>query len=303
MRYIFLLFVLLTTTRTLAQQPLLDIYPLENIGLNPAFTGSRGYFNLSGVLGNQLNGTFRPAQVSQVLTADALLINEKSGFSFQGFNSTAATFVNSGIKLNYARVIDFETFQVRAGASLGGRFRTFFNGNFDNRQFIDPLVGLGILVNTDDFYVGASSPAILLKGIALDPRMNPLILSFGIVKGNSNLLAHLSGHLFRGTKATSTSPFGAHLAAKIWFQERLALGVTAQADDSPLENNTVKFKPIFLAELRVTEGVRIGASYDTKPLSLYRLSSGTIQDIGLFQVFFRYEGVKNGLKKNVFEYH
>ena len=83
MRYIFLLFVLLTTTRTLAQQPLLDIYPLENIGLNPAFTGSRGYFNLSGVLGNQLNGTFRPAQVSQVLTADALLINEKSGFSFQ----------------------------------------------------------------------------------------------------------------------------------------------------------------------------------------------------------------------------
>ncbi|MFN3782617.1 MAG: type IX secretion system membrane protein PorP/SprF [Spirosomataceae bacterium] len=303
MRYIFLFLVYITTTRALAQQPLLDIYPLENIGLNPAFTGSRGYFNLSGVLGNQLNGTFRPAQVSQVLTADALLINEKSGISFQGFNSSAATFVNSGIKVNYARVIDFEGFQVRAGASVGGRFRTFFNGNFDNRQFIDPIVGFGILVNTDDFYVGASSPAILVKGIALDPRMNPFILSFAAVKGNSNLLAHVSGHLFRGTNARSTSPFGAHITTKIWFQERFAVGLSAQADDSPLDNTTVKFKPIFLAELRVTEGVRLGASYDAKPLSLYRLSTGIVQNVGLFQVFFRYEGVKNGVKKNVFEYH
>lgn len=302
MRYIYLLSLYLLTLNAVAQQPLLDIYPLENMGLNPAFSGARGYFNLSGILGNQLNGTVRPAQVSQVITADALLVNGKGGVSFQGFNSSAATFVNSGIKVNYAHLIEIEGLQLRVGASVGGRFRTFFNGNFDNRQFIDPLVGLGIVVNTDNFYAGASSPAILVKGIALDPRMNPFILSFGTVQGNESILAHISGHLFRGG-ASSSSPFGAHLATKVWFQERFALGGALQADDSPLDNNSLMFKPIFLTELRVTEGVRLGLSYDSKPLSLYRLSSGVVQNVGLFQVFFRYEGVKNEVKKKIFEYH
>lgn len=303
MRYIYLLSLYLTTLKAVAQQPLLDIYPLENMGLNPAFSGTRGYFNLSGILGNQLNGTVRPAQVSQVITADALLSNGKGGISFQGFNSTAATFVNSGIKVNYAHLVELDGIQLRAGVSVGGRFRTFFNGNFDNRQFIDPVVGLGILMNTDNFYVGASSPAVLLRGIPLDPRMNPFIASFATVQGNSALLAHISGHFFRGVSSSSSSSFGVHLATKFWFQERFALGVVAQADDSPVDENTVTFKPILLSELRVTEGVRLGISYDSKPLSLYRLSSGTVQNIGLFQVFFRYEGVKNEPKKKIFEYH
>ncbi len=90
------------------------------MAVNPAFTGVRGNFGVTGLLGQQFNGTIYPNQVSQVIVLDGKVgQQQKSAIGFQGFRSTVTGFTNSGLSLTYARHINLDNVQLNVGMNFG----------------------------------------------------------------------------------------------------------------------------------------------------------------------------------------
>ncbi|MFN4085904.1 MAG: type IX secretion system membrane protein PorP/SprF [Spirosomataceae bacterium] len=284
-----------------AQQPLYDAYGFNPLALNPAFAGAKGYFNLNAVLFNQLNGTIRPNQIGQVLSAEGTLANGRTGWGFQGFNTNLANFPSSGLTLGAAHSWNLANgWQVRAGVQGVGRFRTFFNSGFDNRRVVDPSFGLGGMLVRDHFMIGLSKPSIGRRQPLFDPRIHPTILQIGyLLKSGDSNAWYVGGTYWRGEKG-SISPQAVHVDTKFWIGNRLGLGGSVRYEQN--EALAQPWKMVGWGEFRVSEGIRLGVAYDPRPQSVYPQNFQTPNTPGQFQIFFRYEGAKAGNQTTIFDF-
>lgn len=283
-----------------AQQPVLDAYGFSPIALNPALAGAKGYFNLNAVLFNQLNGTFRPNQVGQVLSAEGVFANGKTGYGLQGFNSSLANFPSSGITLGGSHGFSLpNAWQLRAGVQVVGRFRPFFNSGFDNRRVLDPSIGVGALLSRENAFLGISKPSLGRRQPLFDPRVHPLIAHVGYLVDLGEQKWYLSAVYLRG-ESGSTSQQGIHLDTKFWIGDRLGLGGSVRNEQN--ESSKTPWKFVGWGEFRVSEGIRLGLSYDPRPQSLYPANFQVANTPGQIQLFFRYEGFKSGVQTSIFDF-
>lgn len=283
-----------------AQQPLLDAYGFNPLALNPAMAGAKGYFNLNAVLFNQLNGTFRPNQVGQVLSAEGVFANGRTGYGLQGFNSSLANFPSSGLTIGGSHGFHLpNAWQLRAGIQLVGRFRPFFNSGFDNRRVLDPSIGAGVMLSRENAFFGISKPSIGRQQPLFDPRVHPLIVHGGYLAPLGEQKWYVGAVFLRG-EAGSTSKQGFHLDTKLWIGERLGLGGSIRHEQN--ESATTAWKAVGWGEFRISQGIRLGIAYDPRPQSLYPVNFQVPNTPGQFQIFFRYEGLKAGNQTTVFDF-
>ena len=87
---------------TIAQDILYNNSNFNLLALNPAFAGARKEFSLTGLFGNQFNGTVTPQQVSQVLSLDGQTGNHNNGLGLQAFNNGLANQNQQGVLIDYA---------------------------------------------------------------------------------------------------------------------------------------------------------------------------------------------------------
>lgn len=281
-----------------AQTILEDQFQFNFLAINPAFAGARETFSMNAMLGNQFNGTLRPQQIYQLFSTDGAIQQGRGGLGLQAFNSNSAGFNNSGVKVDYAyRKKIGDLFSVALGADAGFIYQPTILAGLGLKQMY-PYAGLGGLLNAERFYVSVSKPVAFIKDEGLYNSKKPFYTMLGLSLGEYDGTMFNISALIETNKTVGN---GFHLNGKAWFGRKFGLGVSYRSQD--VGGGRVN-KVIPMAEFQVSDAIRLGASYDSKPPT-YQTPNSTsnFKQNGILQIYFRYEGHGDERSTNRLKYY
>jgi type IX secretion system PorP/SprF family membrane protein len=284
-----ILLYFLAITTALAQVGLEDQYQFNMLSLNPAFTGERGNFGVSGLLGQQFNGTFRPNQISQLISMDGKLGEGKSAIGFQGFRSNITGFTNNGMALSYNYLLPLnDNLRINFGISGGFMISPNFIGNVDILQRFNPFGGPGMALFSKAAFLGVAAPTLLGNTDVYSTLNKNIKISGGYRFGNyENIGVNLSGLASLATRSADASAYDVNL--KIWLGNKIGLGGSYRT-----QSKLSKIIPSL--QMRASETSTIGLSYDAQPLLFTNRNTGSISPQGVFQLLYRYDVFDSGEK-------
>jgi len=268
-------------------EPMYSQYMYNMLGVNPAYAGSREVLGLNFFQRNQWSG-LRGAPKTTSLNLDQSINDGKIGLGIQMFSdqlgvedaSGVNAFLSSRIKVSDNGILS-------AGLSVG-----FMNYQFnsldvlnrirtDDNVFVtvipsqwNPSVGFGLYYNTDQFYVGVSSPSLLKSRLA---KYENFIS--GIQKTDDFHLFTTMGYVIKineevnlkpstMVKMVSGAPIEFDLNTNVWLKDILGLGISYRTGDAV----------IGMAEIQTSPNLRFGYAYDMpfSPLKAYTRGSHEI---------------------------
>lgn len=276
---------MLLANSAFAQFGFSDQYQFNLLAINPAFTGERGNFGVTAMLGNQFIGGFRPSQVSQIVSLDGKIGTGNSSIGFQGFRNTITSSTNNGLSLSYGYAIETEVAKINIGLNAGFSVTPNFVGSESFTNQISPFGGLGVAAILENMFVSISAPTLLAKIQYANAISSPLNLMVGYRIGNAeNIALNLSALAGLQLKTGATNFL--HLNPKIWLGNKIGIGSSFRFHT----NYGLGILPT--AELRVSESSTIGISYDSNPLRLVNTNSQINNPNGLIQLMYRYDVVE-----------
>jgi len=286
--------------KVLAQtEPMYSQYMYNMLGVNPAYAGSREVLGLNFFQRNQWSG-LRGAPKTTSLNLDQSISEGKIGLGIQMFSDQLGVEEASGINgFLSSRIKVSENGILSAGLSLG-----FMNYQFnsldvlnrirtDDNVFVtvipsqwNPSVGFGLYYNTDQFYMGISSPSLLKSRLAKYENF-----ASGIQKTDDFHLFTTMGYVIKINeevnlkqstmiKLVSGTPNEFDLNTNVWLRDILGLGVSYRTGDAV----------IGMAEIQASPNLRFGYAYDMpfSPLKAYTRGS--------HEIMIRYEWGNNKSK-------
>jgi type IX secretion system PorP/SprF family membrane protein len=286
--------------KVLAQtEPMYSQYMYNMLGVNPAYAGSREVLGLNFFQRNQWSG-LRGAPKTTSLNLDQSISEGKIGLGIQMFSDQLGVEEASGINgFLSSRIKVSENGILSAGLSLG-----FMNYQFnsldvlnrirtDDNVFVtvipsqwNPSVGFGLYYNTDQFYMGISSPSLLKSRLAKYENF-----ASGIQKTDDFHLFTTMGYVIKINeevnlkpstmiKMVSGAPIEFDLNTNVWLRDILGLGVSYRTGDAV----------IGIAEIQASPNLRFGYAYDMpfSPLKAYTRGS--------HEIMIRYEWGNNKSK-------
>jgi type IX secretion system PorP/SprF family membrane protein len=286
--------------KVLAQtEPMYSQYMYNMLGVNPAYAGSREVLGLNFFQRNQWSG-LRGAPKTTSLNLDQSISEGKIGLGIQMFSDQLGVEEASGINgFLSSRIKVSENGILSAGLSLG-----FMNYQFnsldvlnrirtDDNVFVtvipsqwNPSVGFGLYYNTDQFYVGVSSPSLLKSRLAKYENF-----ASGIQKTDDFHLFTTMGYVIKINeevnlkpstmiKMVSGAPIEFDLNTNVWLKDILGLGISYRTGDAV----------IGMAEIQTSPNLRFGYAYDMpfSPLKAYTRGS--------HEIMIRYEWGSNKSK-------
>ena len=268
-------------------EPMYSQYMYNMLGVNPAYAGNREVLGLNFFQRNQWVG-LRGAPKTTSLSIDQSIKEGKIGLGIQMFSdqlgvedaSGVNAFLSSRIKLSDNGILS-------AGLSVG-----FMNYQFnsldvlnrirtDDNVFVtvipsqwNPSVGFGLYYNTDQFYVGVSSPSVLksrlakyenfVSGIQKTDDFHLFTTMGYVIKINEEVNLKPSTMI----KMVSGAPIEFDFNTNVWLKDILGLGVSYRTGDAILG----------MAEVQASRNLRIGFAYDMpfSPLKAYTRGSHEI---------------------------
>jgi type IX secretion system PorP/SprF family membrane protein len=286
--------------KVLAQtEPMYSQYMYNMLGVNPAYAGSREVLGLNFFQRNQWSG-LRGAPKTTSLNLDQSIKEGKIGLGIQMFSDQLGVEEASGINgFLSSRIKVSENGILSAGLSVG-----FMNYQFnsldvlnrirtDDNVFVtvipsqwNPSVGFGLYYNTDQFYVGVSSPSLLKSRLAKYENF-----ASGIQKTDDFHLFTTMGYVIKINeevnlkpstmiKMVSGAPIEFDLNTNVWLKDILGLGISYRTGDAV----------IGMAEIQTSPNLRFGYAYDMpfSPLKAYTRGS--------HEIMIRYEWGSNKSK-------
>lgn len=286
--------------KVLAQtEPMYSQYMYNMLGVNPAYAGSREVLGLNFFQRNQWSG-LRGAPKTTSLNLDQSIKEGKIGLGIQMFSDQLGVEEASGINgFLSSRIKVSENGILSAGLSVG-----FMNYQFnsldvlnrirtDDNVFVtvipsqwNPSVGFGLYYNTDQFYVGVSSPSLLKSRLAKYENF-----ASGIQKTDDFHLFTTMGYVIKINeevnlkpstmiKMVSGAPIEFDLNTNVWLRDILGLGISYRTGDAV----------IGMAEIQTSPNLRFGYAYDMpfSPLKAYTRGS--------HEIMIRYEWGSNKYK-------
>ena len=286
--------------KVLAQtEPMYSQYMYNMLGVNPAYAGSREVLGLNFFQRNQWSG-LRGAPKTTSLNLDQSISEGKIGLGIQMFSDQLGVEEASGINgFLSSRIKVSENGILSAGLSVG-----FMNYQFnsldvlnrirtDDNVFVtvipsqwNPSVGFGLYYNTDQFYMGISSPSLLKSRLAKYENF-----ASGIQKTDDFHLFTTMGYVIKINeevnlkpstmiKMVSGAPIEFDLNTNVWLRDILGLGVSYRTGDAV----------IGMAEIQASPNLRFGYAYDMpfSPLKAYTRGS--------HEIMIRYEWGNNKSK-------
>ena len=161
------------------QEPMYSQYMFNMLNINPAYAGSRGVGSATALYRNQWVGIQGAPQTSS-LSYDMALKEKKIGLGFQLYDDRLGIERTTGLNVSYAfRIQLTESGTLSLGLQAGllnyranyAEVRTFqpndpsFNQNISG---LLPAAAAGIYYNSDKFYIGLSTPALLQTKLSHD---------------------------------------------------------------------------------------------------------------------------------------
>lgn len=282
----YLLVVLLIITQIAQAQTILeDQFHFNFLALNPAMAGAKDVFSLNAMLGNQFNGSIKPQQIYQLFSTDGAIQQGRGGLALQAYNSNIVGFNNSGVKMAYAYRKKFgELFTLGVGADAGFIYQPTIITGLGLKQMY-PYAGLGGLITADRFFLGLSKPVLFIDNEGLYNSKKPFYTQLGVSFGNyESTMLNLSA-VIETNKSVGNNFY---LNAKAWFNQKFGLGISYRSQEV---SGARTGKVVPMAELQISEAIRLGLSYDPKPATYQTTASqGNFKQNGILQLYFRYEG-------------
>lgn len=244
-------------------------YLFNGLLINPAYAGSRDALTASLVHRQQWVG-FEGAPTTQIMSVHAPVGNRKVGLGLLAYNDRIGVSRESGIMTNYAYRIKFP--QGKLAFGIGAGFTAFradwqqvdvqqqndISFSAPSRSKLRPNFSTGIHYYTKKYFVGASSPFVLMHGYTNSEGE----LTIGEQRSNFQPML-TGGYLFELTddwklksstllRYRKSSGAQADLSANFIFQDKIWLGVSYRSGDAV----------IGMLEVLPNPQWRLGYSYD-----------------------------------------
>lgn len=264
------------------QEPMYSQYMFNMLNINPAYAGSRGVVTATALYRNQWVGIDGAPQTTSV-GFDMPIREKKIGLGLQLYDDRLGIERTTGINASYAfRIQLTEAGTLSLGLQAGllnyranfSEVRTFqpndpaFNQNISG---LLPSAAAGIYYNSDKFYLGISTPALLKTKLSFDNTTDissvsgrdlHLYLASGfVVRLNQDLVLKPSVLI----KAVSGAPVEFDLNSNLWIQNIISFGVSYRTGDSY----------VGMAELQLSKQLRFGYAYDKTFSNLGQLNTGS----------------------------
>jgi hypothetical protein len=286
-----------------SQQALWTNYQFSYLGINPAFTGQRGYLGVTGLIGSQFTGSIRPQAVSQIVIADSPLANSPNhNIGFQGFNSNLGNINNTGLNLTYAYRYFGEGYNISLGADAG--FMVQPNTLVNNAiNLLTPFAGVGAAVNADNFFLSASNPLLFVNENRLITGKKPWFFMGGVSLGSPDkLLVNLSSLIELNNNLQVGN--GADVNAKVWIGGRAGIGASYRMSGTQ-RFEQLNNKVILSLEYQFSTSIRMGLSFDENPLQGVRFNQfgGSGQVPSVFQLAINYRALPKNIPTARFDYY
>jgi type IX secretion system PorP/SprF family membrane protein len=277
MRILYTLLALLLTFGASAQQnPQYSQYIFNSMAINPAYTGTKGVLNINAFHRSQWTG-LDGAPTTQALSIDGITSGERLGLGMNftrdkiGAYSTTSAYANAA-----ARVAVSErgvlSFGIAAGVVQsvmdGTEFGVYDDPSIPSTRdvFYRPDVKLGIYFNTTRFYAGLSASDIIqYKDVFQIEPIRHYYFTTGYVFDVSSFVKFKPSIL---VKEDLHAPANVDLNGFVLLGDRLWLGSSYRTSMN-LFNKNPEMDPVnkrtamaLIAELQVTNALRLGYSYD-----------------------------------------
>ncbi|UPZ17880.1 type IX secretion system membrane protein PorP/SprF [Flavobacterium humidisoli] len=290
---LFLIFLMCLSAMAFGQQePQYTQYMYNTMAVNPAYAGSRGALDVFllhraqwlGFDGAPVTTNFSiDSPVSENIGVGVSLMKDKIGPSSENdlaANLSYGFYINEIYRLSFglrvsANVLDIDFSNTHVNDLNDYAFET----NIDNR--FSPNIGAGVYLNSDNSYIGISSPAFL-KSEHFDRYAEPNASSHVINKQMHLYL--MGGYVFDLSdnvkfkpsflsKLTSGAPVQVDLSANFLMNDKICAGL-AYRWNAALSA---------LVGFQATNNWFIGYSYDMETTRLANYNSGS------HEIFLRYE--------------
>lgn len=272
----------LSGTAGAQQHPMYSQYMFNMLNINPAYAGSRGVVSATALYRNQwvdIPGAPRSASMS----VDMPLKTKKVGLGFQLYDDKLGIERSTGLNVSYAFRIQLTNAGTLSLGIQGGvlnyranytEVSTFQPGDPSFNQNISgflPAAAAGVYYNSDKFYIGVSSPALLQTKIKSDNTVDVssatardlhLYLATGFVVPLGQSLMLKPSAL---VKAVSGAPVEYDLNMNLWIQNLIALGFSYRTGDAI----------VGMVELQMSKQLRMGYAYDRTFSNLGQFNRGT----------------------------
>lgn len=286
------------TTPTFGQQePQFTQYPDNTLFVNPAYAGSRGLLNLTGIHRQQWTG-FDGRPISTTFSLHSPLTYESVGLGITMVNDQSGPIKQTMFYGDFSYTLKFKklgrklAFGIKAGLNLISIGTSSLQTDIENdpkllqnvKNNVNPNFGFGIYYHSSRFFIGASTPKLLERGYDGVSKTNlERRHYFGIIGGVFPLNDYWKLRPTAQVKITEKSPINidASLAAiyreKIWFgamyRLNAAFGVFTQFQISP------QFK--------------LGLATDFGTQAIRNYNYGTFEIMMSYDFVFKKEGLRS----------
>lgn len=264
------------------QHPMYSQYMFNMMNINPAYAGSRGTVTATALYRDQWVGIAGAPRTSS-LSVDMPVNDKKIGLGFQVYDDKLGIERTTGFNASYAFRIQITNsgtlslglqaglLNYRANYTEAVTFQPNDPAFQQNISGLLPAAAAGIYYNSDRFYIGLSTPALLKTKISYDNvaqvegvtgrDLHAYLASGFVMNLNRDLVLKPSILV----KAVSGAPVEYDLNANLWIQNTLAFGFSYRTGDAY----------VGMAELQLSKQLRIGYAYDRTFNSLGNYNSGT----------------------------
>lgn len=262
------------------QDPVYTQYMNNLLTIQPAYAGSSGALNITGISRAQWVG-FEGAPNTNTLTINGPLRRFNVGLGLSIINDKWGPIRQNGVYLDYAYHVKLSqdqllSFGIKGGFNVYQAFLTDLRINdltdpvfaYDvNLKFL-PNMGLGVMWHSDRFFLGASAPKILKNRIQSENTENVYreVLHFygmaGYVFFLSDILKFKPTLLYRWAERT---PSYVDFTGSFLLYDRVWMGATYRLKNS--------YGLIF--QFNVNNQLKFGYSYDQTTFHPTQVNSGT----------------------------
>lgn len=278
---VFLLIVISLITKA-QQHPMYSQYMFNMLNINPAYAGATEVPTVTALYRNQwIDMPGAPQNTS--VTFDMPIESKKIGVGVQLYDERLGIEKSTGLNLIYAfRIpiskkgtlslgLQFGVFNYRANYTQVNTFQTNDPSFSQNINGILPAAATGIYYNTDKFYIGFSTPALLKTKVSVD---NTALVSSAT--GTDLHLYLASGYKFIVNedliwspsvlvKAVGGAPIECDFNTTVLLDKTLTLGVSYRTGDSW----------VGMLELQLGKQLRLGYAYDKTITNLATYNRGS----------------------------
>lgn len=262
-------------------------YMYNTTSINPGYAGSRGSLSILGLYRNQwvgLDGAPETLNFSLNTPVGIDRVGVGLGFTSDRIGPSSENSITADF--SYSLPLDNDgtklSFGIKAGIStldIDVNKLTIYNPNDVNlvsRSFVSPVVGVGLYLHTEKWYMGLSTPNMLetehYDDIAVSTateKMHLYLIGGYVFDVNPDLKLKPAVLV----KAVSGAPLAIDVSANFLFYEKLTLGAAYRW------NAAVSA----LAGFQISDQLMVGYAYDFDTTELGNYNSGS------HEIFLRFE--------------